>query len=518
MSDVGKLTMNMRPIMVLIAAGLVLQPTLTSAQTPPAPVPLTPGAQTPSPAGAQTPSPAGAQTPAPTPSTAATLGTGPIQIQATTPPLPGAAIELKLQTTKPLKLQDAIDIILANSPQLKISALSVDRSEAVVRQARAGLFPTVALSASYTYNQSAQGTISNALFAQSSGGAATNSQLFTSETAPIQGQIQVNYNVFTSGLVGSRILAANENLQAARLDYERIRQDLINTVIGSYYDLQASNGNVEIAQAAVRSGEASLRDAKAQEKAGVGTRFAVLQADVQLANAQQQLLQSQNQLVINQRNLARQLNFSQPTAVEAADVVEKGGIWQFSEEDTIFQALNGRVELAQQLAIERAAKANESVAYASVNPQVSIFVTGQAYDNLLDTVTGIYTGYSGGIQVQWTAFDGGSALAQADQAADDAKTARFRYIDTRNSVRYSVENSLSTLTTANLRIDTASAALVSATEALRLARLRFQAGVGTQTDVINADRDLTQARVNRLIAIIDYNRALAAIKRATGTL
>jgi len=494
MSDVGKLTMNMRPMMVLIAAGLVLQPAFVFAQTP---------------------APTNA---APAPSTAGTLGTEPIQIQATTPPLPGAAIELKLQTTKPLKLQDAIDIILANSPQLKISALAVDRAEAVLRQARAGLFPTVAISGSYTYSQSAQGAVNNALILQSSGGFGANNQLFTSETVPVQGQIQVSYNVFTSGLVGSRILAANENLQAVRLDYERIRQDLINTVIGSYYDLQAANGNVEIAQAAVRSGEASLRDARAQEKAGVGTRFAVLQADVQLANAKQQLLQSQNQSVINQRNLARQLNFSQPTTVEAADVVEKGGTWEFSEEDTIFQALNGRVELAQQLAIERAAKANEAVAYASVSPQISIFTAGQAFDNLLDTVTGIFTGYSGGIQLQWNAFDGGSALAQADQAADDAKTARIRYIDIRNTVRFSVENSLSTLNTARLRIDTASAALVSATEALRLARLRFQAGVGTQTDVINADRDLTQARVNRLIAIIDYNRALAAIRRSTGTL
>ena len=60
--------------------------------------------------------------------------------------------------------------------------------------------------------------------------------------------------------------------------------------------------------------------------------------------------------------------------------------------------------------------------------------------------------------------------------------------------------------------------MVSAQENLELARLRFQAGVGTQTDVLIADRDLTQARVNRLNAIIDYNRALASIQRALGQL
>jgi len=36
--------------------------------------------------------------------------------------------------------------------------------------------------------------------------------------------------------------------------------------------------------------------------------------------------------------------------------------------------------------------------------------------------------------------------------------------------------------------------------------------------VLIADRDLTQAKVNRLNAIIEYNRALAALKRALGIL
>jgi outer membrane protein TolC len=289
-------------------------------------------------------------------------------------------------------------------------------------------------------------------------------------------------------------------------------------VISAYYDLQTADGNVEIGDAAVRSAQASLKDAQAQERAGVGTRFAVLQAQVQVANAEQQLLQAQNQRAVNTRNLARQLNFETPTAITAADTVERSGEWQFSPEDTILRAYQGRVELNQQLAIERAAKAQEAVAYATINPQLSVFWQGQAYDNLLDQVTGIYTGYSTGVQVSWTAFDGGAARAQADQAIADAKTARFRYIDILNSVRFSVENSLALLKTSDQRIQTASAALTSAEEALRLARLRFQAGVGTQLEVINADRDLTQARVNRLIAIIDYNRALAAIRRSTGTL
>ncbi|MBC8123905.1 MAG: TolC family protein, partial [Gemmatimonadaceae bacterium] len=261
-----------------------------------------------------------------------------------------------------------------------------------------------------------------------------------------------------------------------------------------------------------------LKDAQAQERAGVGTRFAVLQADVQRANAEQQLLQFQNDRTIRGRDLARLLNFERPTEVTAEDPIEKNSDFSPQLDNEFFKAFNQRPELRQQFALEQAAKAQEAAAYGSVSPQLGVFFTGQAVDNLLDAVVGIYTGYSAGVRIQWNAFDGGLASAQADQAIADAKSARVRYVDTLNSIRFAVESSYSTLNTANRRIDTTSRAVTSAEESLRLARLRFQAGVGTQTDVLVADRDLTQARVNRLTAIIDYNRGLASLRRALGIL
>ena len=53
---------------------------------------------------------------------------------------------------------------------------------------------------------------------------------------------------------------------------------------------------------------------------------------------------------------------------------------------------------------------------------------------------------------------------------------------------------------------------------MRLARLRFQAGVGTQTDVIESQTELTTARGNLLTAIIEYNQSLNQLFRATNTL
>jgi outer membrane protein TolC len=67
-------------------------------------------------------------------------------------------------------------------------------------------------------------------------------------------------------------------------------------------------------------------------------------------------------------------------------------------------------------------------------------------------------------------------------------------------------------------IDTASLAVEQAQEALELANLRFNAGVGTQLDVLSATRELTEAEGNLVTAVLDYNRALARLERAVSNL
>jgi OMF family outer membrane factor len=64
------------------------------------------------------------------------------------------------------------------------------------------------------------------------------------------------------------------------------------------------------------------------------------------------------------------------------------------------------------------------------------------------------------------------------------------------------------------QIDTSTRAVEQSTEALRLARLRLSAGVGTQLEVIRAEEDLTRADVNRLQAIIGYNQSIADLEKA----
>jgi outer membrane protein TolC len=119
-----------------------------------------------------------------------------------------------------------------------------------------------------------------------------------------------------------------------------------------------------------------------------------------------------------------------------------------------------------------------------------------------------------GAQVRWDFLDGGAASARSSQERTNQVLADNQYIFNRDQIRLAVEQAYNTLNSDRQNITTSDQAEKQATESLRLARLRFAAGVGTQTDVINAETELTRAKSNRLRAIVGYNRSLSTLRNA----
>jgi outer membrane protein TolC len=65
-------------------------------------------------------------------------------------------------------------------------------------------------------------------------------------------------------------------------------------------------------------------------------------------------------------------------------------------------------------------------------------------------------------------------------------------------------------------LDSQKKVVEEAEEALRLARSRYEAGTGTQLDVLSAQTALTEARTTEIQALHDYSAARARLERAVG--
>lgn len=408
--------------------------------------------------------------------------------------------EVRIQGTQPITFQQALELAQRNNRQLQVARLNLERSRAALREAQAALLPNASLNAGLNRSQSAQ---PNQGFPEQEAGAST----------VFNGTAQLSYDIYTSGERSSRIRAAEEQIRLNELQLEQTAQQLRLDVANDYYNLQAADELVRINQSAVTNAQASLRDAQALEQAGVGTRFDVLRSEVQLANATQELTNALSQQQNSRRQLAARLSLAQSVSLAAAEPVQIAGLWNLPLEDSIVLAFRNRAELQQQLAQRNISEAQRRIALSQLGPRVSVSTNYNVLD-VFDDGSGLADGYSLGANVSLNLYDGGAARARARQEEANIAIAETNFADTRNQVRFEVEEAYNTLQSNLANIQTASVALEQAREALRLARLRFQAGVGTQTEVIDAENDLTNAEGNRVTAILDYNRALARLQRA----
>jgi outer membrane protein TolC len=489
--------------------------------------------------------------------------------------------EVQINRTVPITLQQALQLARRNNQQLQVTELELQRSRLALREIQSTLYPTVGIEAGLNRDSSAQGQLSvesqqrqfeeeirqsrqqisqlqadldalrkspvpnpaidpaafiqreltlsqlQSQLVQAQGSLVqTQSSLSTLEnfaTTTLSGSVTLNYDVFTSGRRSANIRAAEEEVRFNELELERAVEQLRLDVTGAFYNLQDGDQQVRIEEDAVRRATIILRDATLLREAQLATRLDEVNARVELDNAQQRLVRAQSQQQTARRELARLLNLPSVIDILAANPVQQADAWRLSLPESIVLALQNRAELEQQLVQRNISEQRRRSVLAALGPTVSVF----ASYNLLQLSTGdpsefasrgFANGYSLGARMRWDLFDGGAVKARARQEEVNRAIAETRFADVSKQVRLDVERAYYNLTSSQRNIQTATVSLEGAREALRLARLRFQAGVGPLSDVITAESNVTEAEGNRVRAILDYNRALAALQRAISNL
>ncbi len=487
------------------------------------------------------------------------LKSPPTRLQVPTQPQ-----QVEVQKTVEITLDQAIAIVEQNSLTFRITQLQLNRVRAALRETEASLYPTLGFQSTFSRDISASGDIStnvsrqqlnkqidagqvtlqnlldtpipadpnDALLLQQSieqtqaklsQGQTSLDALQNYGTASFNNSLSLNYTIFTSGRRPAVIQAAKEQVRLSELEVERTREQLRLDVTNAYYDVQSANEQVRIEAASVDESTRSLKNAEVLSKNGLATRLDVLNAQVQLDNALQQLASAESQQQASRRQLSRLLNAPPTITVAAADPVKVADQWQMSLEESIVQALQKRVELQQQIAQRNISINQRKAARAALRPQVSMFasysVLGFGNDTPGDAATrGWGKGYSLGLSASWSLYDGGASRARAAQETENIAIAETQFAETSNQIRFDVEQNYFSLRSNLKNVQTATTSLDRAKEALRIARFRFGAGVGTQTDVLDTESRLTRAESNLVQAILGYNRALAALRRAVSNL
>jgi OMF family outer membrane factor len=444
--------------------------------------------------------------------------------------LPDLPSQVTIRELRPLSLQEVERLVEVNNPSLKAAASQVEQAKSGVLAAVSAWYPTVNLTANGLPQYLDGEQYRNPDFAQT----VRNPETGLSEPAPntyttlwsANFSAQVRWNLIDPARV-PQISAARDNFERASDAYLIALRELRLQSSTSYFQLQRQDEQVRIGQQSVRASLLSLRDARARYQAGVATKLEVLEAQTQLARDRLVLGDGLAGQARARRFLAALLDLPQDVTPTAADPSRVLGIWQPSLQESIIAAYAFREELDQFILDISINNSNANAALAAVQPLLSIFNNfntskNQGQSNRLATDSIDMDDYSWnvsnavGLNATWAIFDGGRARAQYRQNKQRAEQSKFNFASERDRIRTQVEDSFYNLRNASQDIHTTSIEVLSTAESLRLARLRYQAGVTTQREVVDTQRDLTSAEVLYANAITDYNTSIAQLRRRTG--
>src|SRR2546422_3821125 len=405
--------------------------------------------------------------------------------------------------SRQLSLVEALRLGLEQNQQLRVAAFEVGVARAQLAQARAGTAIRGNVRACYRRTEEPSVPIP--------GG----------PTLPLSPNLYdtrllLQYPLYSGGRVEAQIAMAEANLKGAVATLGRITQQLIFTIWQAYYQLLLAQAGLDSANHSVTQAAENLRVARARVASGVSPKFDEVQADVALATARQAQVRARNGVAQGMQALNGLLNLPletplTPTNPFVVTVVET------PLDRLIARALETRPELAEVLARQAAAQAG--IQLAESGARLNLGLSGAFdYSNTNGFIPGttLSSSWSVTLAATLSIFDGGLTMERINEARQRLEQLKATELSQRQAIELDVRQSYLNLQSAREELTGADALQAQAAEALRIANVRFAAGVGTSLEVLSAQASSSQAEVAKAQALFTYNVARAALVRAVG--
>lgn len=413
---------------------------------------------------------------------------------------------------RPLGLAEAITVALQENQQLRVAAFEVAIARTQLAQARAAKSPQVNGQASVTRTQEGQPTTISFI----DHGALHTIVIPAPSPNLYDARITLQYPLYTGGRLEAQIALAEANVRGAEAALERIKQQVVFAARQGYFQLQLAQSGLEVTERSVAQATENLRVARARVAAGASPRFDEVQAEVALANALQGRVRARNIIAQAMQALAGVLNLPLTTPLRLTDAFTVRPVRETADA-LVARAVQARPELAELSARQAAAQAGIELARSGARPSVALQGAG-SYSNTggLFAGTTASTNWSVTLAATLNLFDGGITRERVREAQLRLEQLRAMEAQQKQGIELEVRQAFLNLQSAAEELAGADALIAQAQEALRIANVRFQSGVGTNLEVLNAQTAASQAEAAKAEALFNYNLARATLERAVG--
>ncbi len=415
----------------------------------------------------------------------------------------GLSFVLSAQNPEPMGLNEAIAIAEKNAFSIQLAQSNVAKSRDLVGEAKGAT--GLKLNAGTTYTRFDKELTAN--FGQSTVTTRPIDQLESSLSASVVFDL--------AGTFRALLVAARLSLKADLFTLESEKTALRYQVRQAYFQVLQAEESEQIFKDALELAKARVTLIERQLKEGVVPKVDLVRARTQVKQAETDLIAAQNRTKLAYSLFNNTLALPVETPVQLKKV-EDPMLQVFDFETMVKVAHENRFELMalneQQGVLSNVTKAQT----AGMKPSLSASIQythnwdAQGFSSSSNSTVGV-------LSVNVPILDGGITKARTKAAKRDEEQLMIRTMQTRQFIALETKQALVNLSDAEARVKTSEKRVELATENYRLAKLRAEEGEGINLEVIDAQNELTAARVSLLTAQYDVRIAFAQLQRAVGT-
>ncbi|MCD9185020.1 MAG: TolC family protein [Pyrinomonadaceae bacterium] len=415
-----------------------------------------------------------------------------------------------------LTLERAVETVIQNNPQTRMSDAGIKLAEAKIAEVKTGKSPFV------NFTQTAIRSnnpvfVFGSLLEQGRFGAsdfALNALNHPGGLNNFRSVVSIQKTLFDQKQTSSRITQANIVKNQAELNAEFTRQNLRFAVIKQFYGTILAQEQVKVSTDALKAVEANRKKAKDLAEVGMTTEADYLAAEVEYANTEQQKLEAESNLIVSLSTLNILLGSKPEIDYEFNANLQERYFQVEDQENLLRLAFENRADFQKAiLAVQNSAEQTKALKNTKL-PRVDTFAK---YGYSSPYIVNGSADYTVGVSLNYTLYDAGRK-ARIEQTTSAEMIAEAEKENLANQIRLEVIKSYQNYQTSRAKIQVSIKSIKQAEEALRIIQDRYKFGVSTITEVLRAENALVRARQNLLSARHDYYVAFASILLATGRL
>ena len=415
---------------------------------------------------------------------------------------------LQAQEKKSITLTEAIGLSIKNSKELKNSQAKIEEATAALRESVEKKLPDAKITGSYLQLNTANVDLKTKN--NNNGGSAETPKI----SQAMYGLLNASLPIYSGGRIRYGIEASKYLAEAAKLDADNDKEEVIQNTVEAYVNLYKSKETINLIKENLSQAQHRVTDLTNLEKNGLLARNDLLKAELQQSNVELALLDAENNWQLANVSMNLLLGLPEKTELIPDSTLTVQAFTIKTLDEYVQTAYTNRKDLASLDLRKKATEAGIKVARGEYYP--SLALTGGYIAADIPKFLSITNAVDIGAGVSYNIGSLWKTKAKVQQAESRAKQIAIGEGILNDNIRLQVSKAYLNWISNQKKIQVYAKAVEQASENYRITKNKYDNSLAATTDLIDADIAQLQARMNLVFAKADAVVVYSKLLQTTG--